>query len=81
MFDDLMKNKEYGKAGKLFANEYYKNGKMGLTRKKLIYILSENFISKNINKKCDYCKSIEKATPASPRKKYKYCPMCGRKRK
>lgn len=29
---------------------------------------------------CDYCNSIEKATSASPRHNYKYCPMCGRKR-
>ena len=29
---------------------------------------------------CDYCKSIKKATSASPRKNYTYCPMCGRKR-
>lgn len=30
--------------------------------------------------KCDYCNSIEISTPASPRRNYKYCPMCGRKR-
>ena len=29
---------------------------------------------------CDYCISIENSTPASPRHKYKYCPMCGRRR-
>ena len=29
---------------------------------------------------CDYCKSIEEATSKSPRKKYKFCPMCGRLR-
>jgi hypothetical protein len=29
---------------------------------------------------CNYCKSIDKATPASPKKKYNYCPMCGRRR-
>lgn len=29
---------------------------------------------------CSYCESIEKSTPASPRRKYKYCPMCGRER-
>ncbi|AOY77209.1 hypothetical protein [Clostridium formicaceticum] len=33
------------------------------------------------NKNCSYCDSIEKATPASPRKKYLYCPMCGRDRR
>ena len=27
---------------------------------------------------CTYCLSIYTATSASPRKKYKYCPMCGR---
>ena len=27
--------------------------------------------------KCPYCLGIEQATPASPRKKYIYCPMCG----
>ena len=30
---------------------------------------------------CHYCKKIDKATPMSPRKKYRYCPMCGRRRK
>lgn len=29
---------------------------------------------------CQYCKSIKEATPASPRHKYKFCPMCGKKR-
>ena len=29
---------------------------------------------------CEYCKSIEEATSKSPRKKYKFCPMCGRLR-
>lgn len=28
---------------------------------------------------CNYCEEIKNATPASPRKKYNYCPMCGRK--
>ena len=27
---------------------------------------------------CHYCNSIKISTPASPRHKYKYCPMCGR---
>lgn len=27
---------------------------------------------------CYFCKSIETATPASPKKKYRFCPMCGR---
>lgn len=27
---------------------------------------------------CDYCKILKyKLTPASPRKQYKFCPMCG----
>ncbi len=26
---------------------------------------------------CEYCKSIEESTLKSPRRKYKYCPMCG----
>jgi len=30
---------------------------------------------------CDYCKSIDEATKKSPRKKYKFCPMCGRVRR
>lgn len=30
---------------------------------------------------CDYCKSIEEATPASPRHDYNFCPKCGRFRK
>ena len=30
---------------------------------------------------CNYCKSIEKSTAKSPRRKYKYCPMCGRARR
>lgn len=30
---------------------------------------------------CDYCKSIEEATSKSPRKKYRFCPMCGRVRR
>lgn len=29
---------------------------------------------------CDYCKSIEEATSKSHRKKYRFCPMCGRLR-
>lgn len=27
---------------------------------------------------CNYCESIKNSTPASPRKKYNYCPMCGK---
>lgn len=30
---------------------------------------------------CDYCKSIEEATSKSPRRKYRFCPMCGRVRR
>lgn len=30
---------------------------------------------------CEYCKSIDESTPKSPRRKYKYCPMCGKERK
>ena len=34
-----------------------------------------------LNEKCGYCRSILEATPASPMRKYKYCPMCGRLRR
>jgi len=37
-------------------------------------------IKLNLNDKCEYCKSIDSATKKSPRKKYKYCPMCGKNR-
>ena len=30
--------------------------------------------------KCDYCKGIDESTKKSPRRKYKFCPMCGRLR-
>ena len=30
---------------------------------------------------CEYCKSIEESTLKSPRRKYKYCPICGRARR
>jgi hypothetical protein len=30
---------------------------------------------------CEYCKSIDESTKKSPRKKYKFCPMCGRVRR
>lgn len=31
-----------------------------------------------MNKKyCYYCLDIYNSTPASPRRNYKYCPMCG----
>jgi formamidopyrimidine-DNA glycosylase len=30
---------------------------------------------------CEYCKSIDESTSKSPRRKYKYCPMCGKERK
>lgn len=26
---------------------------------------------------CNYCESIKSSTPASPKKKFVYCPMCG----
>lgn len=46
--------------------------------------LAERALYKEFNviddEPCDYCKSIEKATPASPRHKYKHCPMCGKRR-
>ena len=32
-----------------------------------------------MNKPCDYCIGIYRSTPSSPKRKYKYCPMCGRK--
>ena len=28
---------------------------------------------------CSYCLGIYSSTPASPKRKYKYCPMCGTK--
>ena len=34
-----------------------------------------------LNGECGYCKSILESTPASPRRKYRYCPMCGRLRR
>ena len=34
----------------------------------------------DLQEKCQYCKNIEASTNKSPRKKYIYCPMCGRKR-
>ena len=30
-------------------------------------------------KPCDYCNDIKTSTPASPRHKYEYCPMCGQR--
>ena len=33
--------------------------------------------AKRINGKCTYCQSIYNSTPASYKRKYKYCPMCG----
>jgi len=30
---------------------------------------------------CECCKSIDESTSKSPRRKYKYCPMCGKERK
>lgn len=32
-----------------------------------------------MNNPCDYCIGIYRNTPSSPKRKYKYCPMCGRK--
>lgn len=29
------------------------------------------------NENCEYCISIKNATKASPKKRYKYCPICG----
>ena len=45
--------------------------------------LAEKVLYKEFNviddEPCDYCNSIKISTPASPRRKYKYCPMCARR--
>ncbi|SCG82715.1 hypothetical protein DW1_1142 [Proteiniborus sp. DW1] len=33
----------------------------------------------DIKECCKYCMSIYTSTPASPKRKYKFCPMCGEK--
>lgn len=33
---------------------------------------------KSINGDCSYCLKIYESTSSSPRKKYKYCPMCSK---
>lgn len=136
-FDQLVKDGKLTQAAKYIAWEYYRNGKMGHTRKTVIEELAEiaeeqeeeikklnkakhlNATKSNYYRKlqeryhdvlhiikttstdaasvdiaekalytkqdldsepCDYCKSIEEATSKSPRKKYRFCPMCGRLR-
>ena len=34
--------------------------------------------SRMIKQPCDYCDNLKNLTPTSPRKNYKFCPMCGR---
>lgn len=46
----------------------------------LTYEAYERLLGHKLREPCEYCISIEEATKKSPRKKYKYCPMCGRKR-
>jgi len=75
-FDELIKNGEQKNAARLFAKEYYMSGKMGHTRKLLIDYLADKL--DEYEKPCKYCKTIDKATPSSPKKKYKFCPMCGK---
>ena len=137
-FDELIRNQRRTDAGRYLADELYKNGKTGHTRKLLIEWLSDkvdeqekeieelnqakhlackkseyyrkiqeryhgvlhsikNTTEDKVTKDwaemalytgfesdyipCNYCESIEKSTTKSPRRKYKYCPMCGRVRR
>lgn len=34
--------------------------------------------TQRINGECLYCADIYRSTPKSPKRKYKYCPMCGK---
>ena len=43
------------------------------------YFKKQQEKSQNSMGRCEYCDSIEQATPKSPRKRYIYCPMCGEK--
>ena len=100
-FDGLISCGKFSSAARLFAENYYRGGKMGYTRKMLIdkladisdlydksvddgfYLTKENYeklLENKLKSRCEYCISIDNATKKSPRKKYKYCPMCGRRR-
>ena len=137
-FDEMLRKGERTNAGRYLADELYKNGKTGHTRKLLIEWLSDKVDEQEkeieelnqakhlackkseyyrkiqeryhevlhiikstsidatatdlIEKAlylgesgdyipCNYCENIEKSTAKSPRRKYKYCPMCGRVRR
>ena len=47
----------------------------------LTYEAYEKLTKARLGVECEYCKKIDEATPKSPRKKYNFCPMCGRYRK
>lgn len=97
-FDGMIRRGEKTEAARLFADNYYKSGKIGYTRRNLIYELADKLdeydegffltyaaydrlMAHKLKEECEYCKGINSATPKSYRRKYKYCPMCGRKRK
>jgi len=44
----------------------------------LTYDAYDRLMAYKLKEECEYCKSINDSTPASPKRKYKYCPMCGR---
>lgn len=136
-FDEFIRNQRRTDAGRYLADELYKNGKTGHTRKLLIEWLSDKVDEQEkeieelnqakhlackkseyyrkiqeryhevlhiikstsidttatdlIEKAlylgesgdyipCDYCRNINRSTKSSPRRKYVYCPMCGRRR-
>jgi hypothetical protein len=45
------------------------------------YFKKQQEKSQNSIGRCEYCDSIDQATKKSPRKRYIFCPMCGRKRR
>lgn len=96
-FDGMLRTGQWTKAARLFADNYHKSGKMGYTRRCLIYDMADmldnyengffltydaydRLMAHKLKEECEYCVDIENATPKSPRRRYKYCPMCGRKR-
>ncbi|WP_341877612.1 hypothetical protein [Defluviitalea saccharophila] len=72
--EELIKKYEFFIADNPEASENEQN------RWKLVIELATEEKERIRKQYCDYCISIEEATPKSPRRKYKYCPMCGRKR-
>ncbi len=77
-FDEMMRDGEITNAARLFARQYYDSGKMGHARKMLIDTLADKVDL--YEKPCEYCGSIDNSTSNSPRRKYKFCPMCGKPR-